>query len=102
MQIAKFAYNNLSNITISYISFELNFGYHLLMFFEEKKDLRSYLKTADKIIVKLQKILAICRENLYHAQKLYKKTHNKGVQPKTYALCNKFWLYSKYIMTKYN
>ena len=46
--------------------------------------------------------MIVCRENLYHAQELQKRAHNKGVKPRSYAPNNKVWLNSKYIKTKQN
>ena len=44
----------------------------------------------------------IYQQNLLHAQKLQKKTHDKGVKPQSYAPGEKIWLNSKYIKTKQN
>ena len=41
-------------------------------------------------------------KNLYHAQELQKRSHNKGVKPKSYVFDDKVWLNSKYIKTKRN
>ena len=46
--------------------------------------------------------MVICRENLYHAQELQKRAHDKGVKPRSYAPGEKVWLNSKYIKTKRN
>ena len=46
--------------------------------------------------------MTICPKNLYHAQKLQKQAHNKGIKPKNYALSEEVWLSSKYIKTKQN
>ena len=46
--------------------------------------------------------MTICQENLYHAQKLQKRAHNKGVKSRSYALVDKVWLNSKYLKTKRN
>ena len=46
--------------------------------------------------------MTVCRENFYHAQKLQKRAHNKGVNPKSYTPGDKVWLNSKYIKTKQN
>ena len=39
---------------------------------------------------------------MYHTQKLQKQAHNKGVEPKSYALSDKVLLNNKYIKTKQN
>ena len=46
--------------------------------------------------------MILCCVNLYHAQKLQKQAHNKGIKPKSYAPSEKVWLNSKYIKTKCN
>lgn len=74
--MAEFIYNNAKNANISYMLFKLNYGYHPRRFFEENTNSCSHLKTSDKLVVELKKLLAICHENLHHAQKLQKQTHN--------------------------
>ena len=46
--------------------------------------------------------MIVCRENLYHAQKLQKRAHNKWVKPRSYVPNEKIWLNSKYINIKRN
>ncbi len=46
--------------------------------------------------------MIVCRENLQHAQELQKRYHNKHAKPRSYALDEKVWLNSKYIITKRN
>ena len=46
--------------------------------------------------------MTVCKKNLYHAQKLQKQAHNKGVKPRSYTPGDKDWLNSKYIKTKRN
>ena len=46
--------------------------------------------------------MAVCQQNLYHAQELLKRAHNKGVKPQSYALGDKVWLNSKHFRTKRN
>ena len=82
--------------------FKLNWGYHPCVFFEENTNTRFWLKTADKLLTELRKLISVCQKNLHHAQKLQKQAHNKGVKPKRYAPGNKVWLNSKYIKTKQN
>ena len=38
LPIAEFAYNNAKNASIGHLLFELNYGYHLRMLYEEKVD----------------------------------------------------------------
>ena len=57
-----------------------------------KEDINPYSKSksADKLSAELQELITFCRKNLYHAQKLQKRAHNKGVKPRSYAFLIKF------------
>ena len=46
--------------------------------------------------------MTVCQQNLYYAQKLQKRGHDKGVKPQSYAPGKKVWLSSKYLKTKRN
>ena len=46
--------------------------------------------------------MIVCKKNLYHAQELWKRAHNKGIKPKSYVFGDKVWLNSKYIKIKQN
>ena len=46
--------------------------------------------------------MAICQQNLHHAQELQKRAHNKEVKPQSYALGDKVWLSSKHLRIKRN
>ena len=46
--------------------------------------------------------MIVCRKNLYYAQELQKRAHDKGVKPRSYAPGKKVWLNSKFIKTKRN
>ena len=70
LPMATFAYNNAKNANTNHIPFELNCGYHHYVSFEKDTNLRSWLKTADKLSTKLQKLMIVCQKNPYHAQKL--------------------------------
>ena len=100
--IAKFAHNNVKNAKMGYKFFELNFGYYLYVLY--KKNLHFYFKfkAADELIEKLKNLIAICRKNLYLAQKLQKQSHDIRTKPRCYGVSEKVWLNSKYIKTKYN
>ena len=82
--------------------FELNYGYHLQILYEEKVDSCSQSKLADKLLVELRELMNVCREKLYYAQELQKQALNKGVESWSYVLGKKVWLNSKYIGTKRN
>ena len=100
--MAEFAYNNTQNASTSHILFELNCGYYPWISYEEKVNPRSKLKSADKLSAELRELMIVCRENLYHAQELQKRAHDKGVKLRNYALGDKVWLNNKYIKTKQN
>ena len=46
--------------------------------------------------------MAVCQQNLHHAQELQKRAHDKGVKPRSYAPGDKVWLSSKHLRTKRN
>ena len=102
LPIAKFVYNNEKHLNTGHTLFELNCGYHPCVFFEKDTNPCSQSKLADKLSAKLQDLITVCQENLYHAQELQKQAHDKGVKPRSYASGNKVWLNSKYIKTKCN
>ena len=83
--MAEFAYNNAKNASIGHTSFELNGGYYPWVFYKKDLDPCSKSKTAEKLSSELQNLMAVCQQNLYHAQKLQKQAHNKGVKPQSYA-----------------
>ena len=100
--MAEFAYNNAKNASIGHILFELNCGYHLCISYKEDLNLHSKSKIAKELSFELQNLMAVCQQNLYHAQELQKRAHNKGVKPQNYALGNKVWLSNKHLRTKRN
>ncbi len=98
--MAEFMDNNAQNASIGHTPFELNCGYHPRGSFEEDVDPRSKSKLADKLSAELQKLMTIYRDNLFHAQELQKRAHDKEVKPRSYASGDKVCLNSKYIKTK--
>ena len=102
MPIAEFAYNNAKNAKSGHTSFELNYSYHLQVFFEDNINFYSKSHFADKLTKELKELMDICQQNLFYTQKLQKKVHDKGVKPQSYAPGEKVWLNSKYIKTKQN
>ena len=100
--MAKFAYNNSKNASTGHTSFELNCGYHSWMSYEEEVDSRFQFKLADELSEELRELIVVYCKNLYHAQKLQKRAHDKGVKPRSYAPSKKIWLNSKYTKTKHN
>ena len=102
LPMAEFAYNNAKNASTGHTSFELNCGYHPHVSYEEDLDPRSKSKTAEELSSELRNLMAVCQQNLHHAQELQKQAHDKGVKPQSYALGNKVWLSSKHLKTKRN
>ena len=70
LSIAKFIYNNAKNANTGHKLFELNFGYHLQVFFEDDIDLCSRSCSANELAKELKELINICQQNLLHAQKL--------------------------------
>lgn len=102
LPMAEFAYKNAKNASTGHTPFELNCGYHSLVFFEEDTDPRSRPKPAKGLSKELRDLMTICRENLLHAQALQNQAHNKGAKTQSYAPGEKVWLNSKYIKNKRN
>ena len=87
--MAQFVYNNAKNVNTGHTLFELNCGYNPHVFYKENTDPCSQSKTADKLSIELEELMTIYRENLYHAQKLQKQAHDKGVKYMSYASSDK-------------
>ena len=68
--MAEFAYNNAKYASTGYMPFELNYGYHPRVSYEEDVDPRSNSKVADKLTEELRNLMAVYRENLQYAQEL--------------------------------
>ena len=100
--MAEFAYNNTKNASSGHTLFELNCAYHFWILYKEDVNPRSKSKSADELSAELRKLIIVCQENLYHAQKLQKRAHNKDVKPRRYIPDNKVLLNSKYIKIKQN
>ena len=100
--MAKFTYNNAKNASTGYTLLELNCRYYPCVSYKEDLEPHSKSKTAEKLSSELQNLMAVCQQNLYHAQKLQKQAHNKEVKPQSYILGDKVWLSSKHLRTKQN
>ena len=102
LPMAEFAYNNAKNASIGHTLFELNCGYHSCVSYKKDLDTCSKLKTVEELSSELQNLMAVCQQNLHHAQELQKRAHDKGVKPRSYAPGDKVWLSSKHLRTKRN
>ena len=100
--IAKFAYNNAKNASISYVTFKLNCGYHPKVLFNKNFNLYSRSCFADKLAEKLRELIEVFCQNLLHVQELPKRANNKGIKSRSYIPGKKVWLNSKYIKIKRN
>ena len=100
--MGKFIYNNAKNVSIGHTRYELNYSYHLQVFF--KNDVNFYSRScfANELAKKLSKLIDIYQQNLLHAQEFQKRAYDKSVKPQNYASGEKIWLNSKYIKTKQN
>ena len=87
--ITEFAYNNAKNASNGHTLFKLNCGYHPCVSYEEDLDPRSKSKTVEELSSELRELIAICKQNLYHAQNLQKQAHDKDVKPRSYTLGDK-------------
>ena len=102
LPMAKFAYNNTKNTSTGHTPFELNYGFYPRVFFEDNVEPCSRSCSANELAKELRELINICQQNLFHAQELQKRAHDKNVKPRSYALGEKVWLNSKYIKTKRN
>lgn len=80
--MAKFALNTLKNTSIGHTFFKLYYSSHLSISFKKNSNSSSDSKFINILVVKLQKLLAICCENFFYTQKLQNRAHNKVVKPK--------------------
>ena len=87
--MAEFVYNIAKHASTGYMPFELNYRYHPGVSYKEDVDPRFRSKATDELTEKLRNLMAVCRENLQHAQKLQKRANNKGTKPRNYALGKK-------------
>ena len=85
LPMAKFAYNNAKNASTGHIPFKLNCGYNLKVSFKKDVDLRSKSCSANKLAGELRELMKVCYQNLFHAQELQKKTHDKRVKSRSYT-----------------
>ena len=58
--MAKFAYNNSKNASMSYTSIELNYGYHPWVSYKDKYDAFSKSSLVNKLAMELRKLMNIC------------------------------------------
>lgn len=70
LPIAKFAYNNVKNISTDFTLFKFNCGLQLYMSFKNEVNSCSRFCFATKLAKGLRKLMAICQQNLLYAQKL--------------------------------
>lgn len=98
--MVKFMFNNIKNASTSYTFFELNYGYHPHMSYEEDINSWSKFKTVDKLLTELWELILVCCNNLFHAQEIWKQVYDKAMKLRSYAPVDKVWLNTKFIKTK--
>ncbi len=62
--MAEFAHNNAKNASTNHNLFELNYGYHPKVSFEEDVDLCSRSRSANKLAEELRKLIEVYYQNL--------------------------------------
>lgn len=87
--MAKLVDNNAKNMSTSHTLFKLNCGYYLCISYKKDIDLRSKSKSVKELSTKLGKLIIICQENLYYAQKIGKQAYDKVIKPRSYISNNK-------------
>ena len=87
--MAEFVYNNAKNASTGYTPFKLNCSFYLQVSFEDNVDPCSKSYSANTLAKKLRELMDICQQNLFHAQELQKRAHDKGVKPWSFALRKK-------------
>lgn len=87
--MTEFAYNNIKNISIGHILFELNCGYHLQVSYKEDVNPRFRSLLVEKLILEPQKLMLVCQNNVFCIQKFQKQSSNKEIKTRSYARSNK-------------
>ena len=87
--MVKFTYNNTKNTSSGHTLFELNYGYHPQMSYNEKFDLRSKSNSADELSAELRELIIVRQESPHHAQEIPKWANDKGFKPESYVLDDK-------------
>ena len=68
--MAKFVYNNIKNIKINYIFFELNFNYYLDIFYSKNINLYYKYKSINNLANNLIKYMILYYKNFQYAPNL--------------------------------
>ena len=66
--MAEFAYKNIKNINTNNPTFELNYSYHLKVFFKDNTNSCSKLKSANKLLTKLFELRSVCHKNRHYTK----------------------------------
>ncbi len=102
LTIVEFAYNNAKNASTGHTHFKLNCDYHPRVSFEEDIDPRSRSCSANKLAKELKELIEVCCQNFLYVQEPEKRTYDKEVKSRSYALGEKVRLNNKYIKMKRN
>ncbi len=65
--MAKFVYNNTKNTSTNYISFKLNYRFHLQVLLKKNVTLYFKSRSTNKLADKLRELMKICYQNLFYA-----------------------------------
>lgn len=66
--MVEFTFNHFRNATISYNLFELNYGYHLQVFFKDEYNTRLQFSLVNRLAIELRELINTYHQNLLHAQ----------------------------------
>ena len=80
----------MKNINTSNISFELNCGYYLYIFFQENTNSCFWSKTVNKSLIELKKLNKIYQDNICCIHRLSNLAYNKNICLKNIPLVIKF------------
>ena len=100
--MAEFAYNNAKNASTGPILFKFNCNYHLKVLFKENINPRLRSCSANKLAKELKELMEVCCQNLFYAQELQKRAHDKKIKSRSYIPGKKVRPNSKYMKTKKN
>lgn len=87
--IIEFVYKNIKNSSTGHRVFKFNYIYQIYVFYEKDINLQLKLKLAKKLLDQIFKYITTFCKNLYHAQKLQKRSYNKYVKPTSFTLREK-------------
>ena len=88
--MAEFTYNNVKNANTGYTLFKLNCEYHPRNLYKKNISFYSKLKTGQKILAKVTKLVINCQKNLYYIKNSKVKLTIKALSLRAMLLIKKF------------